>query len=141
MQAKRRFTRPARETEAVRLYGDVASFKNLLIWYTKSPSSAREDDYLLERAGLLADVRHGLVALPDFVSRCPTLDHFETLMADQVGPHPPARVRYLTAQFKPLLASLEAERRQLTADRKAAARDLRRTEPLMPSGQRAQGDR
>jgi len=46
-------------------------------------------------------------------------------MADEVGLHPPARVRYLSAQFKPLLASLEAERRRLTAERKAAARALR----------------
>ena len=126
-------TRPATiAPPGERLYFDVASFKNLLIWHLNLPLSPLEDQYLLERASLLGDVRTELLVLPDFVMRCRTLEEFDAFMHDEVGDHRPARIRFLWAQFKPLQDRLSAEHRRLRAERKAAARVLRAPRPSRP---------
>jgi hypothetical protein len=116
---------PRFEPEDVRLRSAVDSFKNLLIWHVNIPTSRLHDGYHADRRTLVADTASGQLVLPDFVAICPTLDDFDAFMHQEVGDHPPVRIRYIKVPFKPILEQLEAEHRRLSGERRASARALR----------------
>jgi len=101
------------------LADEVLSLKHILTLHATGQIDAMlEADYVQHRGRLLADPELA-PQLPALVHRCETL-HQATIWVDQeVGSHPPARVRHLRHLFKPLLDNIAAERKRQYRARRA----------------------